>query len=492
MDDFITGLKIEYFDSISEFSIPFVIGIFAFVLPLLLHTIGRIDEIYKSTMLIKVFRKDLRVKTFISVLIVALICCILWIFQIPRCVDLGKNVNYFIEDSALILLTTSTIILIGCTLCVVHLAYIYYLPEKLFERLKKQYYRSQKKSSKKEDASMYFTAISKIMHCALRKSDKVLSEKTYKFFAQEFTSYRDKTTQAVDYPDEYYNFIIETNEIIFLLPREKTTYFDESAIISLLMDKISSRSFYTLWYGIKQALSFDNDKFIFAYWKRAHQYFCTSFSDNCSSVSEEKRVLPENRKDEREHFLEFHYVLGGLLMMKEKYPLLKQLFVWTHSDPPQYFLVPNTLSEVIVRFMSVDRINSEDSSIYYDSKYPFPDVSGVNANEIIKLWLKKYLAVLFLRQYTLYQYLVILKPLAMPAPPHKQNEIERWKRQFTVLKRFVNEYLNNKEMLKSLGLGELSEEDWFIKNNKQSPNDLIDEYVKQLEGMINAEKNTDS
>ena len=75
-----------------------------------------------------------------------------------------------------------------------------------------------------------------------------------------------------------------------------------------------------------------------------------------------------------------------------------------------------------------------------------------------------------------------------PIPPQDSYEKKRWIREFANLRRYVNDYLKNKELLNSLGMGELCEEDWFINNNKQSPNDLIDEYVKE----IKAGKNTNS
>ena len=125
---------------------------------------------------------------------------------------------------------------------------------------------------------------------------------------------------------------------------------------------------------------------------------------------------------------------------------------------------------------------------YYDSFYPYPDVSINFANDIIMMWIKKYLAVLFLRQYTLIEWFTNPYPMEKPIPPQDSYEKKRWIREFANLRRYVNDYLKNKELLNSLGMGELCEEDWFINNNKQSPNDLIDEYVKE----IKAGKNTNS
>ncbi len=80
-------ILVNYTDAISSFAIPMVIAIFALAFPLLFQTASRIDDKYNSTLLIKVFRKDWICKCFIYTLLSALICCGLWILQLPRLID---------------------------------------------------------------------------------------------------------------------------------------------------------------------------------------------------------------------------------------------------------------------------------------------------------------------------------------------------------------------------------------------------------------------
>ena len=88
-------------------------------------------------------------------------------------------------------------------------------------------------------------------------------------------------------------------------------------------------------------------------------------------------------------------------MSQHKYSTIKELMYFTQQKPPQYFLVPERMQEIIERYMQID---GEEylNPVYYQQRYWFPNVSGVDADDIIKMWIKRYLAILFIRQYTLH------------------------------------------------------------------------------------------
>lgn len=469
----------NYADVISEFAIPMVIAIFALAFPLLFQTASRIDDKYDSTLLIKVFRKDRICKWFIYALFGALICCGLWVLQLPRIIDCGAGINIFIDNSALILLLVSTVVLVVMTICSMWLMYVYYMPKLLFERLKKQYH-----NSKANDKPMLFMAISKLMHYAIKKSDSELSFSTLQFYTEAFLEYRkDKNNKICTYPEEYYRVINETNELVYMEPKKETSFFNESVMLGLLIDEyqgtiLSDKTYSEIWRGLRQALYYNRVDFIIAYWHKAHQYMnfwlepiYPKYDKNFNITNQED---VDRRNAERERFLEFHYALGGLLMMKKKYTLINQLTSWTNQTPPKYVLVPETMEEVIKRFMEVEQKGGYTNLFYYEQKYPFPDISGVNANNIINMWIKRYIAILFLRQYTLYEYFVYSRTLEMPNPPQTLPEKRKWIEELDVLKRFVIDYLSDTSCLKSLNLEELSSPDWFVDNNKPNPEELIE------------------
>ena len=475
----IERILVNYADVISSFAIPMVIAIFALAFPLLFQTASRIDDKYNSTLLIKVFRKDWICKWFIYTLLGALICCGLWILQLPRLIDCGEFINILIDNSALILLLVSTIFLVMMTICSMWLMYVYYMPKLLFERLKKQYH-----NSKANDKPMLFMAISKLMHYAIKKSDSELSFSTLQFYTEAFLEYRkDKNNKICTYPEEYYRVINETNELVYMEPKKETSFFNESVMLGLLIDEyqgtiLSDKTYSEIWRGLRQALYYNRVDFIIAYWHKAHQYM--NFWLNSINPQYDKNFRVTNqtaidtREAERERFLEFHYALGGLLMMKQKYTLINQLTSWTNQTPPKYVLVPETMEEVILRFMKIERMAEYMNPVYYEQKYPFPDISGVNANDIIKMWIKRYIATLFLRQYTLHEYFVYSRTLEMPNPPQTLPEKRKWIEELDILKRFVMEYLSDTTCLKALNLDALSSPDWFADNNKPKPEELIE------------------
>src|SRR5690606_39284315 len=84
--------------------------------------------------------------------------------------------------------------------------------------------------------------------------------------------------------------------------------------------------------------------------------------------------------------------------------------------------------------------------------YPFPDLSGLNADSVIRKWIMSYMAILFLRQYTIHPYLITMKPLDYPPIPTTQGEIKQWIDGLDFFKKLVSEHLQNTELLKILGL----------------------------------------
>ena len=475
----------SYPDIIADFAIPIVIAIFALAYPMLFQTASRIDDKYNSTLLIKVFRKDWICKCFIYILLGALICCGLWILQLPRLIDCGEIINILIDNSALILLLVSTIVLVVMTILSMRLMYIYYMPDKLLERLIEQYHSVQGK-----DKKIYFEAISKILFYSIKKEGEPLARQLQDFYKKEFFSYKvGKENKIIEYPDFFYDVVFDANECLCQRERKSISWYNDS-FYDFFFDEFqytvfSDKTYSFIWKCLRQSVFYQKDEFIFSYWCKAHQYMSfwldvvyTQYGSNFKVANQED---VDRRNAERDRFLEFHYALGGLLMMKQKYTLINQLTSWTNQTPPKYVLVPETMEEVIERFMDIEKKGGYMNPFYYEQKYPFPYISGVNANNIIKMWIKRYIAILFLRQYTLHEYFVYSHTLEMPNPPQTLSEKRSWLEGLDTLKRFVMEYLSDTASLKALNLDTLSSPDWFADNNKPKPEDLIENLKNKVE-----------
>lgn len=485
IDTFFERLFSEYADIVGSFAIPMIIAIFAFAFPLLFQIASRIDDKYNSTLLIKVFRKDWICKWFISILICALICSILWVLQIPRYVDWGKTVNNLIDNSALILLVLSTLTLVVLTIGVMQLTYIYYMPNKLLVRLIKQY------SSASQHSELYFEAISKILFYSIKKEGEPLARQLQEFYWEEITSFRKgKENTIIDYPDYVYNVLFDANERLCQRERKSISLYN-SSFYDLFIDEyqhtiISEKTFKFIWKCLYQSVFYKKDEFIISYWHKAHQYMNfwlnkinPQYDDNFNSIINRSEIDKKNK--ERERFIEFHYALGGLLMMKERYSLLNQLIFWTNQIPPKYVLVPETMKEVITRFMQVELKVGYLNPVYYEQRYPFLDVFDVNADNIIKMWIKRYIAILFLRQYILHEYYTYSRTLELPNPPQTLTEKRKWIEELDILKRFVNEYLSDEKCLKALNMEMLYSPNWFTDNKKLNPDKLIDKLKKDVD-----------
>ena len=467
----------DYPDIIRNALIPTIIAIFALGFPLLIQTITRIDDKYNSTKLIEVFRQETITNIFIWSLILSICFYIIWLLQIPPFANWGL----LIDNSALILVGLSTIILIIATFLTAHLIYIYFVPEKLTNRLI-QVHNNTKNEKRK---TLYFEAISKILFYSINKADEPLARTLLEFYYEAFILFRkEKEGEPIEYPQEYYDAIFEANELLCCRKKKTISYFNDSTLFHLFLDEyqktvISPPTYNFLWKLIVQSIYHNREDFIVSYWHKAHQLFNLFmpkiYPDYDYSVSPfivKNQTEIDKREKERQDFLEFHYALGGLLMSQHKYSTIKELMYFTQQKPPQYFLVPERMQEIIERYMQID---GEEylNPVYYQQRYWFPNVSGVDADDIIKMWIKRYLAILFIRQYTLHGYYTNANTLTMPNPPKELSELNRWKEELESLKNFVNDYLNQENVLKELGLEDLYNKEWF-NEKKIEPSKMIE------------------
>ena len=487
MVNFFNRIIEDYSDIIAAFSIPMVIAILAFALPLLLQTAARVDDKYDSTLLIKVFRRDRVCKWFIISLVASLVSCLFWILQLPRCVDCGEFINILIDNSSLILLVLSTITLIVFSVLTVWLTYVYYLPEKLLARLEKQYNTAKNE----QDKQTFFYAISSILFYSIKKEGEPLARELQEFYAREFINFRsNKSNTSIEYPDCFYDVMFDANECLCQRERKSISWYN-SSIYDYFIDEfqqtsISEKTYTFIWKCIRQSLFYGKEEFVFSYWRKAHQFFSLWLNSIYPEYDKDFKIINQQiidkREVERSRFLEFHYALGGLLMKEKKYNLLQQLMTWTNQTPPKYVLLPETMSEVITMFMSISSPDKDFTPIYYEKRYPFPDAHGVYAEDIIKMWIKQYIAILFLRQYKLNKYYIYSNPLEMPKPPLKLSEKRRWNDELDILKRYIQDYLNgNNEPLRIMGLEDLISGEWYRKNNKTAPIDLIDGFKHEID-----------
>lgn len=467
---------------VSVFCIPTIIGIFTFATPLILQTISRIDDKYESTLLAKLFVKDWVCRTFIGIGIGSFVSLLLWMLNLPRVVDWGV-VNIWIDNSASLILLILVIALIIAACGILYLTYTYYIPKKLVARL-----QTQCKTHPNE--RIYFDGVSKVLNYSISKADEELARQTYSAIIGVLIKTRaNKSGQEVIYPDEFYDAVFEANERLLKRERKTLSYLNEGSMVSIFIDEaqqtiISDKTYQYMWLGLRQAVLYNNSEAIKAYWEKAHQYANFALERIHPEFDNDFKIVNidalNQQKIIKEKFIEFHYALGGLLLCHKMYDTLLYIMSWTNQQPPKYILVPSTMSEVINMYMQIAFRDGIRGFIYYESHYPFIGVRGVNASDIIRFWIKKYMAVLFLRQYTLHSYYIYEDTLQMPHIPESMSEKYAWNNELNVLKDLLHELCEDKETLNALGLQHMSDSQWFVEKGKTVPSELIESFKAQL------------
>ena len=468
---------------VSEFCIPTIIGIFTFATPLILQTISRIDDKYESTLLAKLFVKDWVCRTFIGIGIGSFVSLLLWMLNLPRVVDWGV-LNVWIDNSASLILLISVIALIVAACGILYLTYTYYIPKKLVARLQKQ-------CNTHLNERIYFDGVSKVLNYSISKADEELARQTYSAIIDVLIKTRtNKSGQEIIYPDEFYDAVFEANERLLKRERKTLSYLNEGSMLSIFIDEvqqtiISDKTYQYMWLGLRQAVLYNNSEAIKAYWEKAHQYANFALDRIHPEYDKDFNIVNKEALDQqktiKEKFVEFHYALGGLLLYHKMYDTLEYIMSWTNQQPPKYILVPSTMSEVINMYMQIAFKDGIRGFMYYESHYPFIGVRGVNASDIIRFWIKKYMAVLFLRQYTLHSHYIYEDTLQLPRVPESMSEKHAWNNELDVLKDLLQKLCEDKGTLNVLGFQHMSDKQWFVEKDKPTPSELIESFKAQIE-----------
>jgi hypothetical protein len=300
--------------------------------------------------------------------------------------------------------------------------------------------------------------------------------------------------KEVVYPRPYYDIVYKTIEELANQTNRRLRFLEHRTaggvwLLGETGGKISEITYDWLWQNILLAIKYEKDDFILFHWEQAYQFKQTALR----YIREEHGDPPDfavlnqeeitERNKERERFMEFHYVLGGLLLSQNRYKCLKRAFNFTQSIPPQYELLPETMGEIF-RWYFEFRDPYDMKRPDFEYKYRFPELSGLNSGATMKNWISEYMALLFLRQYTIVPHLVGMEPLLLPALPKKQYVKKQWMDMLPYFKRSVERTLNNMSLLETLELTFITKE-WCEKYKQTYPLDMIDEFIKDLTESFN-------
>ena len=349
-------------------------------------------------------------------------------------------------------------------------------------------FKKKVKNKSKANNYEYFGAISDILYYSIKNQNEKIAKTISDFMYGAFKEVRDKNPNSeVVYPINYYEVVSKTIEELAPQKNKRLTFLEHRTAGSVWLfgefgnTKVSEDTYVWIWRNFLLAIKYQREDYIIYHWETAYQYIRQSLdyiypkhSNETFDITNQNEI--DTRLADRKRFLEFHYALGGLLLYKKHYNSIKRAFTYTQSIPPQYELLPDTMDEVFGLYFNF-RDPYEMKHPWISSRYAFPDLGGLNSDGIIKQWICRYIALLFIRQYSIVPHLITMKPLNFPRIPSTQGEKRQWIDNLDYFKILVEEVLKNKELLKTVGLDFVTDE-WCEKYKHPKPIEFI-EKLKQ-------------
>jgi len=388
---------------------------------------------------------------------------LVYIFRQPRTIDFKLDwLNNIIGNSAIILLSACTILLIISFFGLISLIKVFHRTSKLTAYLIKS-----DKEKINQNNFENFDALSDILMWSIQNQNSTIaleiSRHFYMLYRDQREKYKVNNKTGVIYPDRYYWIVYNIIQKILHQTSNSLVFLESRTIggIWLLGEfkapKISEETYTWLWRNISLAVKNNRNDLGFMHWTTAHQYINTNlrlinpdyeYVDDNLIIKNEEEV--NDRIKERNRFLEFHVALGGLILYKRDFDLLKRFFNYTTSTPPQYVLLPIHMTEVFNSFFKFWDPN-ERNFPWISEKYSFPELDSLNDLNLIKSWICKYIGVLYLRQFNIRTNYSNQNPTEIPNSPNDIANKRLWLKNIKHFKKIVEDLILEEELLTKLG-----------------------------------------
>jgi len=478
---------------IVEICVGIDVAIFGIAYPIMITEINKIGDKYNSNYLSELFRlewisKEIRFWSIkVSVFQLILLSTITsFLFLILNRKPLFGWDNTIINNSAELIILALTLVLIFCFIFWMKTVSLYNGKSvRLLKHLISKYEKID--NTEVETKKYYLRGINDFAYYTIKNQDNHLQQILLDFYWNEFEESRIKHKHQLDslvgiekYKKEYkalfkkgVEYPVELYELIYrinLEAKNTSNYLAKGLEFNATSGwwlygndhhqlKISELTYRWVWKIL--ILNLDNDKNLKTYWSKVNQYY--SFAFNIYPEYSEGQVEPVNQKEikikqeERVRFLEFHYTLGGLLLQHDKYSVMKYFFNYSSSSPPNYVLLPQSISDIFYwfeRFSNSSNLRMEDIEIYFR----FPDLDNYGVSHKIKFWICSYICILYIRQFTLVRFMTFHNHTGMPNLPDEKRELKSIINGIPVFRSYLNKILKNDELLNEVGLESIDEE----------------------------------
>lgn len=503
------------------YMVSYIIAILGVAFPLLLKMISEVSDKYGTLLIIKRFRSEPVFKWFVRFLISSIVVSILWILNLqPPKIDIIENI---LSDSAGRLLLISASITIIFFFRLVFLILTYYDPLKVAKRLlATENTTKQIVSSRKMDESLKIVTSIITTYIALGSEDIVaeLIKLFSKTIQRSQTNPNKEEYEKIyyDLTDKIFQAMLNRNDRVFaneIMSILDNAWFPQHGVAAL----VSHESLFHTWFNLVELINRDKLSLFMGYWKIAdvkirdyiynHDLPDNVLSDGgidvlfpywlsviCSdsqqaafvNVVSSADVLPEYLESYTNphnnnllsilNYVSFHTNLGGLLLYLRKYEAIRRMLSYTSSLPPKYHLLPDTFTEVFrLYLLTHDRL-----SIYYSLTpvtFIFPDLEGIDQDEITRGYICRYIALLYIRLYTLFPKYSGTYHYDPPSLPDDKYLLNAWKLSAESITRRVPMLLDDKEIMQSIGFDSIIGSDRVIITNN------LTSFTKSIEDRIN-------
>lgn len=460
----------------ADICIYFIIAILGLAYPVALQVVARLDDKYLSRNILALFRKTNEWLAFQLSLFISLGYIVFYIaYTTGIKAPCGNTPCYDWADA---LLLNLTILLILTFLFYARKIFTFYVPNELI-----RYIRGKEENEDHE----VFNCMTDLLFTAVRTGDEDLAQTVSAFIYQAFRNYRSRmTAKASPYPITYYQMVHKT--IIHTVGKasKNVEFIGENAASGRWLlgtreyFKIDMLTYAWLWNNLRLIVELKEDDYVLDHWKNAHDFFDSALKSITIKTDRKtgqiiNKAAVDERDQEQNQFLRFHFALGGMLLYGNMYDALKRIFHETDSYPPVFLLLPKTMSEIFNIFL-----------FFFDAEqrmFPFPyhftkdhNIYGEGQS---KSFICKYIALLFLRQYTIGSFLYGYEPTEAPKLPNNQRDRKKWMDYMPYFKGFIQEVRQNKQLLTAIGFDHLTNA-WFAEKDKPQPELMVDQVIEKV------------
>lgn len=368
-----------------------------------------------------------------------------------------------------------------------------------------QYLINRYHAKERSEEDYHLKTVNEFALYAIDRQDEHLQNTLLEFYYVVFSNIRQKhdRKKPLIYPVDLYEMVYRLCYKLVNIDNKQLLALEHRAVSGswfLGEDfeeiEISKETYSWLWRILNTIV--EKDKFIRMYWSTAHQYYDMKLpyivaeydrAEHFKIINEEKI---SERIAEKEKFLEFNFGLGGLLLYRQQYKTLKYIFQYTQSQPPSYVLLPENMTTIFKWF---ELFSNEYKHLGepIDLKYYFFGLDNLGSRRDVGYWMCSYMALLYIRLYSLHQNYIYQDHTGQPNLPNKIHELRDWLRAVPYFERCLNQLLENKELLKELGYEKIAEDkrdtfSAYLEQLKQDLNQKIEQQHHDAE--ISEEKRT--